>query len=388
LCKRLSPLAVVPNQLVCSMCLPDYPVSSLRIKVLNDADEFAALGKSWQALAAVDTKTSFFNDWHWNNLWWQHHQYLGQLHVLLVYQEHRLVGLAPFYKDQSKVLGLIRQTTLRFLGTGGNTSPDDLNVLAEPGIRTEVCESVCHFVFADFSIQRMLLADVPVDSEFYKVFTRIALEKHGYAINPAVSHRRCTALPNEWPEFREQISRNTHKQIKRRFNRLKSVGNTHMQVCNSLDETNAAYSALVDLHLARWDRKKQGGSTSFTSPVYVEFHRALVQKLFSTEQLRLVTLKLDDKIIAVEYALVYNETLMFFQTGFNPDFEHLSPGHVLMTFAIKHAIESGLKKIDLLKGDYEYKNSYAREVVESASIGHYRAGWVSKLAQLNDLRKR
>lgn len=362
-------------------------MTSLNIKVLRDANEFAALGESWQVLATCDPDATLFNDWHWNNLWWQHHQHLGQLFVVLVYQEQRLVGLAPFYKDQSKALGLFAQSTLRFLGTGGDTSPDDLNVLSDPGLRTAVCESVCHFIFADNSIERMLLADVPLESEFYKVFTRLAKKQLGYTLKPVVSERRCASLPRNWAGFREQISRNTHKQIKRRSNRLNAAGDVHMQVCGSIEEVNVAYDALVQLHLARWQSKPQGDSASFSSPAYVEFHRALVTKLFAEDQLRLFTLKLDGKVIAVEYAFLYNHTLLFFQTGFNPEFEHLSPGHVLMTFAIQQAIEWGQSKIDLLKGDYDYKNSYARDVIKSASIGYYRSGLVCTLAKVNDWRK-
>jgi len=359
-------------------------MGSLQIKVVTNAYEFAKLEQDWQTLAAQDEQAGLFNDWQWNRLWWEHYGHLGELLVLLVYDEQQLVGIGPFYRTRSPALGLGKLDTLRFIGTGGDTSPDDLNILVYAAMRQTITDFICDHLFSARLPGRLLLNDVNTESAFYKAFTVRASERDGYKVNSVVQLRRWATLPEDWSGFRKQISRNTHKQMKRRQNRLDSVGNASMQVCRTMEDVNAAFEGLINLHVARWQSKGQSGS--FDSVVYQAFHRSLVQEMFEREQLWLLTLKLENQIIAVEYAFMYKQTLMFFQTGFNPEFEYLSPGHVLMTFAIQQAISTGANKIDLLKGDYEYKTSYADKEHKSANLIFYRRGLFSVLARANDLR--
>jgi len=68
---------------------------------------------------------------------------------------------------------------------------------------------------------------------------------------------------------------------------------------------------------------------------------------------------LDDDIIGVEYGFSHNTQVSLFQTGFSPAHSQLAPGHLMMCRLISLAIEAGMTEVDLLKGDYEYKQSYA-----------------------------
>lgn len=359
-------------------------MSGLRIKAVSNWSQLAELGSLWQALAAQDEQAGIFNDWHWNSLWWEHYGHLGELLVLLVYDDQQLVGVGPFYRGQGKALGLAKLDTLRFIGSGGDTSPDDLNILAPGSMRQPVTDAICDYLLNEPGVGRLLLADIPVDSAFYKTFVAKAKNTRGYLVNPSIQSRLWTTLPAQWSDFRRQISRNTHKQMKRRQNRLDAVGNASITLCSSEQEIDQVFDALVHLHAAR--RQTKGGGGSFESEQYRAFHRALIKRLHQSKQVWLIALKLDDQIIGVEYAFMHNQTVHFFQSGFDPAHEQLSPGHVLMTFAIKQAIGQGAKRIDLLKGDYDYKSSYADKARKSAMLIYYRRGLFSLLARLNDAR--
>lgn len=359
-------------------------MSSLRVTQVTAEHDFAALGELWQQLAAQDVHAGIFNDWQWNKLWWEHYAHLGQLLVLLVYNDQQLVGIGPFYRTQSKALGIAMCDTVRFIGSGGSTSPDDLNILALDSLRQPITDAICNHLLNANELGRLLLTDVNIDTVFYQTFITCAMQAKGYLVEPVYQSRRWSSLPAKWADYRNQISRNTHKQMKRRQNRLDSVGEATMQVCTTKHDIDEAFAALVSLHSARWQSKGQGGS--FGIEQYRAFHFALVEQLHKLNQVWLVTLKLNNKIIGVEYAYLYKGTLMFFQTGFDPAHQQLSPGHVLMTFAIQQAIKRGATRIDLLKGDYEYKSSYANAIRQSATLGFYRRGLFSLLAWLNDLR--
>jgi len=358
-------------------------VTNLRVQVVTTEIEFASLADQWQRLAAIDEQATIFNDWSWNSLWWEHYKHLGELHVVLVYDKELLVGVGPFYRCRGKAMWFSSVDTLRFIGTGGDTSPDDLNILAHPSVQKEVADAVCEHLFGQ-QFHRILLSDVSQRSAFYPVFKSRAESTTGYVRTPDIHTRRFADLPSDWSSYRAQISRNTHKQIKRRKNRLNALGNVELKLCRTEQEVETAFDALVRLHVSRW--QSRGHSGSFGSEQYCRFHQALMRKLFLEDQLWLITLEVDKDIIAVEYMFLYKQTLLFFQTGFNPEFERLSPGNVLIAHAIQLAIELGVRRIDLLKGDYSYKSSYANQELCSADVGFYAKGLNSVMAKVNDRR--
>jgi len=353
-------------------------VTNLRVEVITSEGDLVAYGDAWQELAALDDHASLFNDWHWNYLWWQHYKQLGNLHVIMVFDNDKLVGVGPFYRNNSKAMGLGKIDTLRFIGTGGNTSPDNLNIITHPDHRQSVADVICDSIRSE-QFQRVLFMDVRSNSAFYKAFRSHVNSVPGYAVKPITHTRRVADLPNDWSSFRKQISRNTHKRMKARQNRLSALENVRFHKCETQEEVDVAYEALVRLHKARW--KLKGHSTSFGSESYCAFHKALMRQLLLNNQLWLITLKVDDTIIAVEYAFLYKETLMF---GFDPCFEHLSPGHVLMTYTIKTGIENGVRHIDLLKGNYKYKASYANQEMHSIDFGFYAKSVYSFVAKIKD----
>ncbi len=356
-------------------------MSNLHTKVVTAEHEFAELAHHWQQLASQDEHATIFNDWHWNSLWWKHYRHLGELYVLLVYRGTDLVGIAPLYSNNSIAMRLFKQRTVRFIGTGGDTSPDDVNIIALPECRLQVANSVWDHLL-DAKFDRIMCSDVPLFSDFYKIGLQRLSDAPGYVSKPIVQTRRCAALPHDWAGFRAQISRNTHKQIKRRQNRLDAAGTIRFHLCESVIDCDMAFHALVRLHRLRWQAKSQTGA--FSTDAYCQFHQELITELAKQQQVWLITLSDGDKVIAVEYTYVHKNTLMFFQTGFDPAYEQLSPGHVLMTYAIKQAIDVGISRIDLLKGDYEYKNSYADAELQSVNFTYYSQRIVGMLGKLRD----
>lgn len=356
-------------------------MSHFNIQLVTSETEFDALAGLWQSLAAQDDQATIFNDWQWNSLWWKHYKHLGQLFVLLVYAENQLVCIVPLYQSRSVSMKFFKQNTLRFIGTGGDTSPDDVNLIALPKYREAVVDTVWDYILGA-KFERYMFTDLPLDSPFHETGLQRVQCEPGYASSPQINTRRCAQLPDDWAGFRQQISRNTYKQIKRRQNRLNKAGMVQFQHCETEDEVVQGFDHLVELHGARWSAIGEGGA--FRTSAYLGFHREFMLALHASEQLWLLTLSVDNQVVGVEYAFLYNGTLQFFQTGFNPEFEHLSPGHLLMIHAIQKAIDAGVKRIDLLKGDYDYKTSYTNEEVHSASWTYYSKGVVGLLAKLRD----
>lgn len=59
------------------------------------------------------------------------------------------------------------------------------------------------------------------------------------------------------------------------------------------------------------------------------------------------------------YCYAWRGTTLPFQSGFDPQYEKLSPGLTLMGFAIEQAIREGQTCFDMLRGEYDYKKRWA-----------------------------
>ena len=350
------------------------------IRVVDDVAGLDALAADWCRLADGDAGTTVFNGWSWNRAWWSHYGHLGTLHVLVVSEGGTVVGIAPFYHTRSRLLRIATLDTLRFLGSGGDTSPDDLDVIAEPARRDAVARAVAACLLGGGTgngssrgsgnrasrIERFELRDLPPDSAFAaRLLERAAALGH---VPPTlrVESRHVGALPDDVAAWRAATSRGARKQRRRRHNRLAELGEPSFRLCATADEVDAAHAALVALHRAR--RASLGESGGFASPAYVGFHLALMHALLARGELRLGVLAIDGEPIAIEYAFAVHGTLAFFQTGFAPEHAKLAPSHLLMSWMIEHAIGEGIRRVDLLKGDYDYKAAYADARRETRSI--------------------
>jgi hypothetical protein len=84
-----------------------------------------------------------FNSWYWNRKWWSFYSNLGELSIIVVRVDGVVEGIAPLYLCSTKALKLVTVKTLRFIGSGGDTSPDDLGVLYSDNYEEMVVAAVC-----------------------------------------------------------------------------------------------------------------------------------------------------------------------------------------------------------------------------------------------------
>lgn len=364
-------------------------VQSLPISVehITTEDGFDALKDDWQRLATQSSNTSVFNGWHWNRLWWQHYGYLGELLVIVVRVENTVQAIAPFYLCTTRAFRIWPVKTLRFIGKGGDTAPDDLNLLCAASYQSVTVPALKQSMLQSIpGLARISLTDIPEQSPLLGAFAKTDATQTNAEPILGKTCRRVQMLPGTLDEYRSDLSRNARKHWKRRSKALYSAGDIRFIQCKTTQQVNDTFDELVSLHHARHATK--GHTDSFGTDRYLKFHRTLMQTLLKSGELWLFKLQLDQRTIGVEYTFMVNNRLSFFQAGFDPDFHHLSPGHQLMMHMIEEAIAQGVTSIDLLKGDYEYKTSYAKQWRCTASIDWWQHPLIEKLYRwLKKLRR-
>ena len=333
--------------------------------------EFDALENDWNALFDASSTAGLFNRYNWNRLWWEYYGGNAKLHIIVVRVAGKVKAIAPMYRSTTVFLRICKINTLRFIGTGGDTSPDDLDVLCVDDMKEQVIGLIYDDLLQDGHAGCIQLNDVASDSVLAHVINSKAQQHRWYSSIYRVQKRLVDTLPASVGEFEKNLSRNARKQRKRRRQQLYAAGDAQFEFCRTPDEVNKALDELTRLHTLRHASK--GSSGSFHSSTYCDFHRKVMLSALKRDRLRLLVLRLDGKTVGVEYAFLCNGVLSFFQTGFDPEYQHLSPGHLLMMHIIDHAINEGATHIDLLKGRYEYKSTYAKQICTTVDLELWRS---------------
>jgi CelD/BcsL family acetyltransferase involved in cellulose biosynthesis len=296
---------------------------------------------------------------------------MGDLHIVVVKVQGTIQGIAPLYRCKTRALKIANANTIRFMGSGGDTSPNDLDVIVNPEADPTVVNTLAETVLRLGELGRIQLSDIPEHSLFLKAILKTTTDE-GWSL-PFVEnqHRKVQTLPNSIEAYEKTLSRNARKQRKRRRRRLTEAGEYRYHQCRTPEEIDLAFDELVSLHQSRHASKGEQGS--FGSARYRDFHIALMKAALKRDELRLFLLVLNEQTVGIEYTFFHKGTLMFFQNGFDPQFEALSPGHLIMMHIIDEAIKEGAHSMDLLKGNYEYKNSYAKDEAFSVGLDIWRS---------------
>lgn|GEM_PF-642203 len=345
------------------------------------------LEADWRRLHDLDAGAGVFNGWSANAIWWRHYGTPDCLRVLVLRHRGDVVAIAPFHLTRSVLLGAERAVTLRFIGRGGDTTPDDLDLIADPAFAESAACQVCDWLLRQRESHRWLFEDLPAHSPFAQAL----LSRLGPRVSRDVRHaRRVAVLPDRVEAWRDGLSRNSRKHLTRRRRRAVAAGAVRYRWASAESLGERDFASLVSLHRKRRSAlaDPDPSSGAFGSAAYVAFHHEFSLALARDGALRLAVLELDDRPIGIEYALRHRSTLVFLQTGFDPVHAGLSPGHLLMCHLIERAIEEGVDRLDLLKGDYGYKASYARDTRQSVTLDLVRSARLARLVRLVDATRR
>ena len=342
----------------------------LTIQCLQSAEAFEQLRAIWQGLERFDTTCTPFNTWAWNSLWWQHYGTSRDTLALLVVSEgRRVVAIAPFYLHAARLCKVIPIRALRFVGSGGDTAADYLNIIALPSMRDAVEQAVLQYLPQIRGWQKLLLTDMAENSTLARRAAALLTQLPGVALSPRHHVLRKAQLPDTVDEYRAQSNaeQTTHRQ-----NQLDAAGQAELSICASNEELAEACDALRELHRLRQESKQENGGCR--SVACEQFHRALIRQFFAADALWLATLKLDGNIIAVHYLFAWRGELLFMHGGYSPEHESLNPDPVLLTYVIQRGIEQGMIGLDMLNGRCSDESISAWNETRTVDIGYVRPG--------------
>ena len=211
------------------------------------------------------------------------------------------------------------------------------------------------------------LTDMAEDSEF-----RLALKdrfggRAGIYRSARISH---LTLPESWEVYLAAQNHHRRAGLRQARRKFEKQPGARFFVWDDAARLDAAIDRLIELHHLRW--KGRDEHHAFSSTEYISFHRAAMHAFAAQGWLRLYCLEVAGELVAIYHCFRFRRKVFHFQGGFDPAHKKWSPGLVLMSMAIEHAMLEGNTNFDMLRGEYEYKTQWAKEQRETFGCLVYR----------------
>jgi CelD/BcsL family acetyltransferase involved in cellulose biosynthesis len=369
----------------------------VRVRVIDTDAEFAALEGAWERLQREAALTSVFQTFDWMYLWWKYYGAGQPLSVLCAYAGEELVGVVPVYVQTVTMLR-VPVRMLRFVGSGGDTTPDDLGPFFARGREGEVARILAEALLAIPGWDVLLLTDMDPASPFRAALADAA-RAAGLKTQSGESERiSFMSLPETWEAWLQTLHGDRRYRVKKVRKKLEATHPSRFFVWDDPATLDQGIDRLVFLHHKRW--KSAGQDHAFNSPEYVGFHRAVMKACLARDRLRLYTLECAGQAVAIQYFYRFRDTVYLMQSGFDLDFANVKPGEVLLGHIIQDAIREKNKALDFLRGNHSYKDHFATGERHTEFVTAFRntpGAWAYRTrrlyipaakAQLVKLRKR
>ncbi len=317
----------------------------MKLELITAPEALEGLENEWNSLLPHNTTNVIFLTWQWQTTWWTVYQ-PGDLWVILGREGDRLVGIAPWFLETGT-------RAIREIGCVDVT--DYLDVIAEPEHREAFLTAVVDFMVehaSDYS--RIDLCNTPSGSSILEVLPRLLTER-GFSVE--IKHEDVCPiinLPDDFEAYLNQLDKKQRHEIRRKLRRIEGEGNRVMWYIVGQGHD---LSAEIDNFLSLMRASHPDKAKFLENAKNERFFRAIMPQLADCGWLQLSFLTVDGTPAATYFNFDYNNHILVYNSGLLPDeeFAYLSPGIVLLTYNIQHAITHGKQEFDFLQGNEEYK---------------------------------
>ncbi len=304
------------------------------------------LEPEWQNLWNADPDATPFHSPQWLIPWTRFLWGGGQLRVVTLRHEGRLVALAPFF-----LWGFgNRPETIRlsFLGSG---ITDYLGMISVREFADEAAEAIVQWLVdsrAEWDVCD--LQELRTGSALVRTAAqRLSIQPTQCNICPVVGLR--DSFADQVAGLESKFRRNLRTAEKR----LAAAGNLEFVRADAAN-LDQLLGRLFELHTGRWEERGLPGM--FSSEALRNFHAEVARRFFRSGMLRLFGLLVNGECAAVQYNFAAKGRVYAYLSGFDRALARSSPGAVLLARSVEEAIEEGAREFDFLRHAEDFKHGW------------------------------
>jgi CelD/BcsL family acetyltransferase involved in cellulose biosynthesis len=317
-----------------------------------DRAEFDSLSPQWDALA--ERAGSPFLTAAWFGAWWD------------AYAPDGGTALVMRDGDGSLLAGACFRAAARDLRPMANAHTSDWGAVAADA------DSARRFwaEVAARSGRRLVLERLPLQPDLVSP-ARESIESSGFSVVAEPGEASpWMELPGSLEELLAARSRNLRSQVGRRQRALEKEGKLEFRTIRDEGELDGVLDEFLRLEAAGW--KGDAGTAILADRATETMYRSFAIAAARQGLLRMYVLELDGRLIAGDYACVYDGCGYLIKTAFDEEMGRYAPGLVLRAEVLRASIDEGLKRYDFLGGPDSYKLRWTEELRERVTLRAFR----------------
>jgi len=278
----------------------------------------------------------------WLQNWWQNFGAGSELYLRSVWQDERLIGLAPLQ---------IKNAQTSFVGSINVC--DYLDFVTVPGSERDFLNAVLEDLKGK-GIRELVLETVRPDSAVVTYLLPLALEKQYKVDYKKVDVSLDLELPGNWEGYLNLLDGKQRHELKRKMRNLQGSGEVAYRV---IEEKQALLDS-TGIFLQLFPEYRQDKAQFLTAEMQTYF-RSLATALATTGILKYGQLEIERKIVAMIMYFDYNDSVFLYNSAYVPEYKPLSVGIISKANCIEDCIARRKKRFDFLKGNEPYKYNLA-----------------------------
>jgi CelD/BcsL family acetyltransferase involved in cellulose biosynthesis len=318
----------------------------MHIDRIDNLADFERLRASWDVAYSADPNAQVFVSWNWLRAWFE---ISASDWFVLAARDQTTGEYFGFLPLATHPIRVSKIEVMRELRMGGKPFGPITGFIADPKYEAAAIAAIAEYVDEELGWERLRLEEV-LDPRVDRFLTRFS--KKGFEVDLG-EPLSCPylPLPSSWDEYLAKfLSKKGRYNLKRGFAQVEALQGFRI-TSPSCDTIADEVETLMSLWQARWGQAPE--ST-------LEQYRHMYRAAFAHHGLWLRTLWEGDTPIASLAAYVdpVKRSMAYYTSGFDRRYEKLSPGKVVVGYAIRDAIEDGFDTFDFLVGGHDYKLSF------------------------------
>ncbi len=281
------------------------------------------------------------------------------LHIIIVYEDARIIGILPLYHREFITLKLFKRKCLHSF-TNNASSLSGL-ITAMPDTQ-KVCAAIQnHLKQEEDSFTDIILEMIPEDhvnvsalcSQFDQGWTKVYSEPwHGsYFVDTT----------GDQETFFKSLGGTTRKSLRAKTNKLLKTPGVEWEFNYTFNEER--FKDFMNIEDTGW--KHEIGHTIAGSEECARFFKAIAQAFTDKKQFLFSSLMMDGRPLAINYSVLSKGILHTLKTAMNNDdagFSTLSPGLMMTQEMIKFCFREGISRLDFSGALYEYQSRWTDKI--------------------------
>lgn len=329
----------------------------MKVQSFSGVDAFKALQTEWNALLERSITNNPFSTYEWHSNWWNAY-HPGDLWILSFRDDdNTLRGIASFFIET----GADNQRTIHFVGCEDVT--DYLDILVDKDYRDEIYNGLAKALIEHKDkFDAIDLCNIPAESPTHTDFPTI-LREQGFTVKTEVQEVcPIIPLPDNFDGYLSLLNKKERKEVQRKLRRAKGAGDSlKWYTVNGKHDLDAEVDKFLTLMADSHPEKAQ----FLENEQHVTFFKSIVPAAAEAGWLQLNFLEVMGEPVAAYVNFDYNNQILVYNSGLAPGKAGaLSPGIVLLSYNIEHAIENKRASFDFLRGDEQYKYKMGGQTTE------------------------